>query len=63
MILNQCVNVCVSATGWRPAQGVPRLSACDNWERLQHPHDPEWDNWDEMDGRACFCQPFKTEEI
>jgi len=26
--------------GWRPVQGVPRLSPDDRWDRLQPPRDP-----------------------
>lgn len=46
--VNLNVNCCLSlydssATDWQPVQGVPHLSPCDSWNRLQTHCDPEWD--------------------
>uniref|UniRef100_A0A3Q0RTY6 Glucagon / GIP / secretin / VIP family domain-containing protein n=1 Tax=Amphilophus citrinellus TaxID=61819 RepID=A0A3Q0RTY6_AMPCI len=39
--VNGCLSLCVGpVTGWRPVQGVPRLSPYNSWERLQALRDP-----------------------
>lgn len=50
--VNDCLSLCDSpATGWRPVQGVRRLSSNHSWDKPQSPCDP--DKWLE-DGWMCW---------
>lgn len=42
--------LCLSASGWQPVNGVPRLSLYGGWARLNTPPPPSEDKQKRMDG-------------